>query len=174
MVQGMSRHQAAVAALDLRGSEHVLDIGCGHGVAVRLVLERLTSGTITALDRSAKMIDQVRASIQDARVLFCASALEHADFGIKRFDAIVAVNLDFELRLPGRWALMLKGLLQPDGRLVLVLEPPPGSGKGKLFADQSLRLLAEAGFAAVQLPAPGEMALIRAEPQGKGARQPLS
>ena len=49
---------AAVSALALTGTESVLEIGCGHGVAVRLVLERLTSGHITALDRSQKMIDR--------------------------------------------------------------------------------------------------------------------
>jgi cyclopropane fatty-acyl-phospholipid synthase-like methyltransferase len=45
------RHKAAVSALALRGDEAVLEIGCGHGVAVRLVLDALTTGTITALDR---------------------------------------------------------------------------------------------------------------------------
>jgi ubiquinone/menaquinone biosynthesis C-methylase UbiE len=32
--------------------ERPLEIGCGHGVAVSLVCEKLGSGTITAIDRS--------------------------------------------------------------------------------------------------------------------------
>src|SRR5690606_13900145 len=137
--KGISRHELAVAALELVGHEHVLEIGCGHGLAVRLMLERLTSGTVTALDRSAKTIDAVRASIQDLRLFTCAQALENALFGSGRFDAILAVNLDVFLRLADRWPAMLKALLQPDGRIVLLMEAPAGSGKAALFASQSLR-----------------------------------
>ena len=162
MGKGISRHELAVAALELVGHEHVLEIGCGHGLAVRLVLERLTSGTITALDRSAKMIDPVRASIQDPRLFTCAQALENAQFGSRRFDAILAVNPDFNLRFADRWPAMLKALLQPDARIVLLMEAPAGSGKAALFASQSLRVLSDAGFDAHQLPAPHEMAIIRA------------
>ena len=100
------RHSAAVSALALQGDESVLEIGCGHGVAVRLVLERLTSGRITALDRSQKMIDMVAASLPDAlaegRLRPRPEALEAADFGGESFDAIFAVNLDFNLRLGTR------------------------------------------------------------------------
>ena len=170
---GQSRHAIAVAALELTGTEHVLEIGCGHGVAVRLVLERLTSGTITALDRSAKMIDQVRASIQDPRLVACTSALEHADFGSKRFDVIFAINLDLELRLQDRWSAKLRSLLQPQGRVVLLLDPPPGTGKGQAFADQSLRRLTDAGFEAARLPAPGEMVMVRGMLAGNGALEPF-
>ena len=153
---------AAVSALALTGTESVLEIGCGHGVAVRLVLERLTTGHITALDRSQKMIDLVR-SIDDDRLTTRAEALEEADFGDERFDAIFAVNLDFNLRLGTRWPGMLKALLKPGGRLVLAFDPPPDSSKGHAFAGKSLDRLEAAGFAAALLPAHGKVTVIRAD-----------
>ena len=156
------RHMAAVSALALTGTEAVLEIGCGHGVAVRLVLERLTTGHITALDRSQKMIDLVR-SIDDDRLTTRAEALEEADFGEQRFDAIFAVNLDFNLRLGTRWPGMLKALLKPGGRLVLAFDPPPDSGKGHAFAGKSLDRLSAAGFSATLLPAYGKVTIIRAD-----------
>ena len=161
------RHSAAVTALALAGTEAVLEIGCGHGVAVRLVLDQLTSGTIMALDRSAKMIDMVEAGNADAldsgRLVTRAMALEDTDFGGAKFDAIFAVNVDFNLRLGTRWPAMLKDLLKPGGRIVLAFDPPPDSSKGHAFATRSLDRLAAAGFTSALLPAHGKVTIIRAE-----------
>ena len=161
------RHTAAVSALALNGTESVLEIGCGHGVAVRLVLDRLTSGTITALDRSDKMIDAVRASNEAAltsgQLRTRAEALEDTDWAGETFDAIFAVNVDLNLRLGTRWPAMLKALLRPDGRIVLAFDPPPDSTKGFAFATKSLDRLAAAGFEAELLPAHGKITVIRAD-----------
>ena len=162
------RHIAAVSALALKGTESVLEIGCGHGVAVREVLARLTSGTITALDRSEKMIEAVRsgndAALASGKLRTRAEALENADFGDERFDAIFAVNVDLNLRLGTRWPALLMALLKPGGRLVLAFDPPPDSSKGHAFAGKSLDRLAAAAFDAVLLPAHGGVTVIRAEP----------
>lgn len=161
------RHSAAVSALALAGTESVLEIGCGHGVAVRLVLERLGTGTITALDRSDKMIEAVRASAPEAlasgQLRTRAEALEEADFGEERFDAIFAINVDLNLRLGTRWPALLKALLRPGGRLVLAFDPPPDSSKGHVFVGKSLDRLTVAGFTATLLPAHGKITIIRAD-----------
>jgi trans-aconitate 2-methyltransferase len=46
--------------LPLHGDELVLDAGCGTGRVTELLLERLPSGRVIALDRSATMLDEAR------------------------------------------------------------------------------------------------------------------
>jgi cyclopropane fatty-acyl-phospholipid synthase-like methyltransferase len=45
----------AVETMQVRPDGRVLEIGCGAGVAVGLVCERLVDGRITAIDRSEAM-----------------------------------------------------------------------------------------------------------------------
>jgi SAM-dependent methyltransferase len=87
----------AVHTLKVRPADCVLEVGCGHGVAVSLVSERLTTGTITAIDRSPKMIKMAtrrnREHIDAGRAVLEAVALEDADFGDRRFDKVFAFNV---------------------------------------------------------------------------------
>jgi SAM-dependent methyltransferase len=87
----------AVDTLALDPTDHVLEVGCGHGVAVSLVCERLTTGTITAIDRSPKMIAMAtrrnREHIATGRAVLKTAALDKADFGEARFDKAFAFNV---------------------------------------------------------------------------------
>jgi SAM-dependent methyltransferase len=87
----------AVDTLEVRPADRLLEIGCGHGVAVSLVCERLTTGTITAIDRSTKMIETAtrrnRKHVDAGRAVLEAIALEDADLGDRHFDKVFAFNV---------------------------------------------------------------------------------
>jgi SAM-dependent methyltransferase len=87
----------AVDTLEVRPADRLLEVGCGHGVAVSLVCERLTAGTITAIDRSPKMIEMAtrrnREHVDAGRAVLEAVALEEADFRDRRFDKAFAFNV---------------------------------------------------------------------------------
>ena len=87
----------AVDTLEVRPADSLLEVGCGHGVAVSLVCERLTTGTITAIDRSPKMIEMAtrrnREHVDAGRAVLEAIALEDADLGDRRFDKVFAFNV---------------------------------------------------------------------------------
>src|SRR5215217_1356124 len=61
------------------------------------VCERLTTGTITAIDRSPKMIEMAtrrnREHVDASRAVLEATALEDADLGDRRFDKVFAFNV---------------------------------------------------------------------------------
>jgi len=46
----------AIELLDVSSADQVLEIGCGPGVAMALVCDRLSGGRITGIDRSATAI----------------------------------------------------------------------------------------------------------------------
>src|SRR4051794_9522508 len=87
----------AVDTLEVRPPHRLLEVGCGHGVAVSLVCERLTTGTITALDRSPKMIEiatrRNRGHVDTGRAVLESVALEDADLGDRRFEKVFAFNV---------------------------------------------------------------------------------
>jgi ubiquinone/menaquinone biosynthesis C-methylase UbiE len=87
----------AVDTLEVHPADRLLEVGCGHGVAVSLVCERLTTGTIAAIDRSPKMIEMAtrrnREHVDAGRAALEAIALEDADLGDRRFDKIFAFNV---------------------------------------------------------------------------------
>ena len=87
----------AMETLALDPADRMLEIGCGHGVAVSLVCERLTSGRITAIDRSPKMIELAarrnREHVAAGKAVLKTVALENADFGDARFDKVFAFNV---------------------------------------------------------------------------------
>ena len=59
------RLAAVVDALPLRPDSRVLEIGCGPGAAARAVAERLVTGHVLAIDRSAQAVAQAAAAGAD-------------------------------------------------------------------------------------------------------------
>ena len=109
----------AVDTLALDPADHVLEVGCGHGVAVSLVCERLSSGRITAIDRSEKMIEMAarrnREHIAAGEAVLMTAALEQADLAGARFDKVFAFNVAPFWLAPKEALEIVRQHLAPDG-----------------------------------------------------------
>ena len=94
-----ARIAAAVAALPLAPGMRVLEIGCGPGVALRLVAARIGPGQVTGIDRSATAIAQAQAGcaagIAAGTIRLCHVAAE--DFALLPGEA--PFDLAFALRV---------------------------------------------------------------------------
>jgi ubiquinone/menaquinone biosynthesis C-methylase UbiE len=114
------RLRRVVERLDLRPTDRVLEIGCGHGVAATYVLER--GARLTAIDRSPKMIEAATRRnaeyVEAGMAEFLVAHLEDLDLGGRRFDVIFAVRVrrfHAEPQLAERW-------LAPGGRILSVYD----------------------------------------------------
>jgi cyclopropane fatty-acyl-phospholipid synthase-like methyltransferase len=123
--------------MDVRPTDRLLEIGCGHGVAVTLVCEKLSGGSILAVDRSVTMIEM--ASRRNAEYVaagvasFQAASLHEADLGDTVYDKIFAIHLPVVLRgQPDRELAIVREHLAPDGRLFLMYQPFPGQAQTEL------------------------------------------
>jgi ubiquinone/menaquinone biosynthesis C-methylase UbiE len=131
----------AVETLALDPGDHVLEIGCGHGVAVSLVCERLTSGRITAIDRSKKMVEMAarrnREHIAEGRAVLKAVALEKADFRDERFDKVFAFNVAPFWLQPKEALGIVRRQLAPGGATYVFWDArhTPG-GRGRELANR--------------------------------------
>jgi ubiquinone/menaquinone biosynthesis C-methylase UbiE len=122
------RLRAIVDGLGIRPGDRVLEIGCGHGVAATFVCERLESGSLTAVDRSPKMIAAAARRnarfVQDGRAEFLVARLEDLDLGDRRFDRIFAVRVGLFHREPDRARALAEPWLAPGGSIQAFFDTP--------------------------------------------------
>jgi cyclopropane fatty-acyl-phospholipid synthase-like methyltransferase len=118
----------AVDQLGVGPRDRVLEIGCGHGVAVSLIAERLDRGHVVAIDRSPKMIAMARrrnaGHVAAGRASLAAVSLHEADLGDDRFDKVLAVHVGvFSRGRPARELAVVAAHLADGGTLHLVDQP---------------------------------------------------
>jgi protein-L-isoaspartate O-methyltransferase len=134
----------AFDALAPKPSDRLLEIGCGQGLAVAAICERLTSGTILAIDRSATMIAAARRRnqnyIREGKATFVTMALADMTFGSQRFDKVFAINVNLFWRDAARELAIIRSILAPRGRLHLVFEPPTAAQVERIAKETVARL----------------------------------
>ncbi len=146
----------AVDTLALDPADRVLEVGCGHGVAVSLVCERLTTGRITAIDRSEKMIEMAarrnREHVAAGRAVLKTAALEKANFGDERFDKVFAFNVAPFWRQPKEALGIVRRHLTPDGAVYLFWDARHTQpGRARDLADQLSERIRLAEFSVSQV-----------------------
>jgi ubiquinone/menaquinone biosynthesis C-methylase UbiE len=122
------RLRTIVDGLGIGPGDRVLEIGCGHGVAATYVCELLDGGRLTAIDRSAKMIEaaaQRNSAYVDAGTAeFLVRELEDLDLGDRRFDKVFAVRVGLFHREPERARALVEPWLAPDATVESFFDPP--------------------------------------------------
>jgi SAM-dependent methyltransferase len=166
----VTRSRWAVELLDVQPDDRVLEVGCGPGVALAAIADRVVRGVAVGVDHSPVMIRHARrrnaAAVAAGRVLLVCAAVEDllpADgdrevAGIdvrpfaERFHAVLAVNNVGFWDQPDRRLAALRHLMNPGGRVALVTQPrcPGATVETTRSAGTDLGgLLDDAGYAAI-------------------------
>jgi len=109
----------AVERLGIRPRHRVLEAGCGHGVAVSLIAERLDGGVVLAIDRSPRMIEAATRR-NAARIAAGVVALQQAELAL---DA--ELHVSFRPHRPAEVepiAAHVRGALEANGFAVARVE----------------------------------------------------
>jgi len=117
-------HRKIPEFCNLLPSEIVLDIGCGSGAAVRAIANNLTTGHITGIDPTPKMLEiATQLTVKDdhfQRVTFLLAGAEKIPVEAESCDLVLAVNTLHH------WVNVNDGInevlriLKPSGRFVSV------------------------------------------------------
>jgi SAM-dependent methyltransferase len=140
----------AVETLAAGGADRVLEIGGGPGVAASLICERLDSGRMLLIDRSATAIERTRGRnpehVASGRLALETVALGDFEPGDRRFDKAFAVNVNVFWTSPATEELArVREALAPGGTLFLFYETP-SAGRAREVAAQVAETLRENGF----------------------------
>ena len=122
------RLRRVVGQLAIRPGDRVLEIGCGQGVAATMVCQLLSTGTLTAIDRSVRMVEAATrrnaSYVASGRAEFLIASLEDVNLGDRRFDLVFAVRVGLFHREPGRARALLEPWLAPGARVMSFFDVP--------------------------------------------------
>ena len=123
----MSKH--AIAQLELKEGDTVIEVGFGGGVALPLLLEAVGAcGKVVGVDRSQDMLDGAEdafaAALTSAHLDLFLGELPQWPVGLPLADGILAVNVVYFWTEPEACVKTLAEALKPGGRLSLCFRPP--------------------------------------------------
>mgnify|MGYP002779369787 FL=1 len=135
----------------------MLEIGCGRGVAANLIGAHLTTGSVTAIDRSeaaiaaASLINEQAAA--EGRVTILKLSFEELALVRGQFDRVVAVNVNRFWQAAADDRSVWRSILRVGARMVLVFETPPGTSAVRERVGGT-RYLEANGFSDIRLAQP--------------------
>jgi len=124
------RYVWAVDILDVRPDDKILEIGCGYGHSISLICERLSTGKLTAIERSEKMASAAAESntafIEEGKAEIFHRDLLSAALPDSSFNKVFLFNINVFWMDPVSELVEIRRLLKPNGRFFLFHQPPPG------------------------------------------------
>ena len=136
---GRIYYKELLKALELNGSESILDFGSGTGVLAKKIIKELSNGgKLTCLDLSEAFLKKVRKKLRDyTNVDFILGDILEMRIPSNTFDIIIITWVIHHLPDEDRPDLLqsIVNTLKPDGKVYVIefLAPPHGIPEIALF-----------------------------------------
>jgi trans-aconitate 2-methyltransferase len=117
--------QEVLSLLDLKGTEHVWDVGCGNGKVTSKIAARVPQGSVVGVDSSADMIafaSKNFCSDVQANLRFEVANARNLPFR-EEFDLVVSFNALHWIAEQSEALGSIRDALKPDGLAQLRLVP---------------------------------------------------
>lgn len=120
----------AVSVVAPDPADHLVELGCGPGVAAALVCDQLTTGHLIAVDRSATAVARAvarnKAHIEAGRLTVVQSEVDALALPPASIDKVFAMNVNvFWTREPTRELAVLRALLRQNGEIFVLYDKGP-------------------------------------------------
>lgn len=149
-----ARLKWALSLMRIAPSAQVLEIGCGRGNSIGLFDALLTTGALTAIDRSPAMIAAARArhgaSVATGKIKLMAGELAELAFPTRHFQRAFAINVNLLWIDASRELPRLASALAQDGIVSLFFELPIGANAARVEAGVRCQF-ENGGFAVIQV-----------------------
>lgn len=118
----------ATGVMKMAADDRILEIGCGAGILVEQMANTITTGRITAIDKSAAMIKMAAKRnsrfVESGKVSFVAREFSEITFIHYSFNKIIAFNVNFFRKEPEQELTIIKKILRPGGLLYVFYQAP--------------------------------------------------
>jgi len=134
----------SLPSLGIAASDRVLDVGCGGGLAVKMIGALTPQGSVAAIDHSPAMVAQAtsvnRRLVRDGRAELQVASVEDLPFPDASFDKATAVETFIFWDEPVRGLREIHRVLKPGGTLAIILEAS-GDSPNRAALEASAELL---------------------------------
>ena len=143
------RYRWAAELLDVRPDNRILEVGCGYGNMIGLICERITTGYITAIDRSETMVqaavDRNQQYLDSGKAEILHQDLLDSKLPPDGFDKVFLFNINAFWMDPVSELAEVKRMLKTGGEFFIFHLPPPDHEINE-FVDRFSSNLTKNGF----------------------------
>jgi ubiquinone/menaquinone biosynthesis C-methylase UbiE len=117
----------ALEVLEIKPTDYVLEVGCGAGILAEQVAQKLTTGRITAIDKSEAMIRMAskrnHSWITVGKVHLVADDFAEVSLA-EQYDKIFTFNVSVFWKEPEKELKQIRQYLKVGGKFYLFHQPP--------------------------------------------------